>query len=240
VAKYTADIRHVPGKQNVVADAFSHPAAAVAAPASTCIDFEVLADEQQTGDKTLLCDSSTGMLRPIMPAGQQKKVFHAIHDIAHPGMGATHRMVSGRYVWHGCAADVALWWRECQQCARAKTTVHVKTQVMPIPVPTCKFEHVHIDIVGPLPVAENGVCYLLTIIDRTSRWPPSQQTRWLMHSLADGWRGTACHVQLQQTRAPNIRRLPGSAWHISWASTTSLLWRTTPKRMGWWSACTGR
>jgi transposase InsO family protein len=191
MAEYTADIRHVPGKQNVVTDALSRPAAAIAAPASRHVDFAVLSSEQGTctdtqelargstlqlqtvevAGKPVMCDISTGLLRPLVPASQRKNVFHAIHDIAHPGTRATRRMITGRFVWRGCAADVARWYLECTQCARAKVNVHVKTAVDPIPLPARKFRHVHVDIVGPLPVAAQGFSYVLTMIDRTSRWP---------------------------------------------------------------------
>jgi transposase InsO family protein len=40
----------------------------------------------------------------------------------------------------------------------------------PIPVPARKFSHVHVDLVGPLPASFNGHVYLMTIIDRLSRW----------------------------------------------------------------------
>jgi hypothetical protein len=43
--------------------------------------------------------------------------------------------------------------------------------VEPIQVPTCKFQHVHVDLVGLLPTSAEGHSYLLTCIDRTSRWP---------------------------------------------------------------------
>jgi transposase InsO family protein len=49
--------------------------------------------------------------------------------------------------------------------------VHCKTAVEQIPLPRRRFSHVHVDLVGPLPVATCGARYLLTIIDRTSRWP---------------------------------------------------------------------
>lgn len=34
-----------------------------------------------------------------------------------------------------------------------------------------RFEHIHVDIVGPLPTAPQGFRYLITIIDRCTRWP---------------------------------------------------------------------
>jgi transposase InsO family protein len=50
--------------------------------------------------------------------------------------------------------------------------VHRHVQVPPqhIPVPTRRFSHIHVDLVGPL-LASKGFTYLFTIIDRTSRWP---------------------------------------------------------------------
>ncbi len=42
--------------------------------------------------------------------------------------------------------------------------------VEPIPIPQRRFSHVHVDIVGPLPVAACGATYLLTMVDRTTRW----------------------------------------------------------------------
>ena len=63
-----------------------------------------------------------------------------------------------------------MWARSCLQCQRSKIQKHVKTFVPAILVPSRRFFHVHIDIVGPLP-SSLGYSYLLTMIDRTTRWP---------------------------------------------------------------------
>jgi len=41
--------------------------------------------------------------------------------------------------------------------------------VQPIPVPQQRFSHIHVDIVGALPVSREGFRYLFTFIDRSSR-----------------------------------------------------------------------
>ena len=66
--------------------------------------------------------------------------------------------------------DITQWARQCTACATSKVAVHVKPAMQPIPVAAERFSHVHIDIVGPFP-AEQGKKYLLTMIDRTTRWP---------------------------------------------------------------------
>jgi len=41
---------------------------------------------------------------------------------------------------------------------------------MPFKPVTSRFDHVHVDLVGPLPYS-NGYRYILTCIDRFTRWP---------------------------------------------------------------------
>jgi RNase H-like domain found in reverse transcriptase len=119
VAEYTSDIRHVPGKQNCVADALSRPAAAVT-PAGGHVDFSVLAAAQkkcadiatlkisavlkivraQVDDCKLLCDNSTGTLRPLVPTSCRQMVFAAFHQLAHAGH-AQANFSPICLAWHG-------------------------------------------------------------------------------------------------------------------------------------------
>jgi RNase H-like domain found in reverse transcriptase/Integrase zinc binding domain len=159
VAEYISDVRHVAGKSNVVADALSRPAAAVASPAPDSVDFAELARQQATctgtgelaADSSLkvehvavcghqvLCEVAGGRLRPLVPVAMRCAVFQAIHGLAHPGTRATRRQITSRYVWRGCVADMAQWCRECKGCSRGKVTTLVKTPVEPIAVRVANF-----------------------------------------------------------------------------------------------------
>jgi cleavage and polyadenylation specificity factor subunit 1 len=176
IAEYTSDLRHVPGSSNVVADALSRPAAAIAAPSPARVDFPSLAAAQATCEDTqklardgtlrvetvevagtrMLCDTSTGVLRPLVPSEQRRAVFEAMHGLSHPGVRASRRIISSRFVWRGCSSDVGTWCKECTGCAKGKVTVNCQSQVEMIPVPAKKFNHVHVDIVGPLPPSARG------------------------------------------------------------------------------------
>jgi transposase InsO family protein len=68
------------------------------------------------------------------------------------------------------AADIAAWCKECQDCARGKTTVHVTAEVEPMKIPSRSFSHLHVDLVGPLPMSKNGEAHIVTIVDRSTRW----------------------------------------------------------------------
>jgi cleavage and polyadenylation specificity factor subunit 1 len=118
----------------------------------------------------LLCDFSTGATRQLIPAADRRGVFDLIHGLAHPGIRATKHLLARRVVWKGMAADAARWCRDCQHYQRAKVTAQPTAAIQPIPVPSTQFSHIHAHIVGPLPVSAQGYNYILTIIDRSTRW----------------------------------------------------------------------
>jgi cleavage and polyadenylation specificity factor subunit 1 len=196
IAEFTADIRHVAGRDNVVADALSRPPpllqtpVAAVGPSEPPLDLLRLA-EAQAADPTLMqaaknstldlqafqiqgqdlwCDVSTNTVRPLVPAANRESVFQQIHGIAHPGARATRRLITRRFVWPRMAADINQWCRECQHCARAKVVRHVHSGVQPIAVPSRRFAHVHVDIVGPFPTSAEGHTHILTMVDRATRW----------------------------------------------------------------------
>ncbi len=70
----------------------------------------------------LLCVMSRGLTRPLVPEQDRPVVFRAIHDVAHPCIRATRRLIVARFVWQGLAKDVNSWCRDCQVCHRSKVT----------------------------------------------------------------------------------------------------------------------
>ena len=195
ISQFTVDIRHVSGSDNTVADALSrvsvnaiHTWANVPA-----VDFQAMAVAQTddpdvhtsrtnsslnlqqvplttSGEVTLLCDESTGIQRPVVPKEFRRPIFDALHSLSHPGIRATQRLVTQHFVWPGINTDVRHWARSCVQCQRAKVHRYPKPPPGTFSTPDARFDHVHIDLVGPLPPS-HGFSYLLTCIDRFTRWP---------------------------------------------------------------------
>ena len=93
-----------------------------------------------------------------------------LHGLGHPSHRATKSLINTRFVWHGMNIDIARWCRSCKGCQTAKVSRHNTPVFGKFTEPTERFDHVHIDIVGPLPYA-NGFGYLLTCVDRFTRWP---------------------------------------------------------------------
>ncbi|BHF83514.1 hypothetical protein SprV_0902665700 [Sparganum proliferum] len=123
-----------------------------------------------TGNGTILCDVSTPSHRPFVPPSLRRKVFSSLHNLSHPGSRATDKLVSDRFVWPGMHKDLKAWTRACIPCQRSKIQQHNKAPIGTFPGPGARFSHVHVDIVGPLPLI-NGCSYLLTCVDRFTRWP---------------------------------------------------------------------
>nr|VZH92775.1 unnamed protein product [Spirometra erinaceieuropaei] len=58
----------------------------------------------------------------------------------------------------------------CFGCQRNKVQRHNKVPIGTFPTPNARSSHVHLNIVGPLPLS-NGCSYQLTCVDRFNRWP---------------------------------------------------------------------
>ena len=143
-------------------------------------DIADLLNNQQTGLRLtqmatnvgalLLCDVSTGIPRPVVPASLRCRVFEAVHGLSHPGIRTTRHLLTAKFVWPRIAADAASWTRACIVCQQSKTTHHTRVPLHNFH-PVCHhFEHLHIDIVGPLPPSQTFT-HLLTVIDHFTRWP---------------------------------------------------------------------
>lgn len=65
--------------------------------------------------------------------------------------------------------DCIKWVRACIQCQREKIFRHTQSEFQKFKVPEGRFRHVHIDIVGPLPLVKDNK-YCLTCIDRYTCW----------------------------------------------------------------------
>ena len=190
ISEFTTDIRHVQGKHNEVADALSR---AAIESIQEGIDFQAMAASQAKdpdiqayrtalsglqledvpfGNKgdTILCDTSTGQPRPVVPEGWRRKVFDVIHGLSHPSIRTSRRLVASKFVWHGLNKQVGVWARACIPCQTSKVQQHIRAPLQSFRNPGRRFDHIHIDLVGPLPPSE-GFTYLLTVVDRFTRWP---------------------------------------------------------------------
>lgn len=121
-------------------------------------------------DINLYADASTGTIRPYVPPRHRYAIFSKLHNLSHPGIRASQNLMTSRFIWSGINKDVRQWTRQCIKCQTNKTTRHTKSPPATFAPPSSRLDHIHVDLVGPLPNS-NHYRYILTCVDRFTRWP---------------------------------------------------------------------
>ena len=116
----------------------------------------------------LVCDVSTGSPRPSVPSSFRRTIFEHFHNLVHPGVAASQKCISSRYVWPNMQKTIKEWVQSCGACLRSKIHRHTKTPLSTFALPDARFAHIHVDLIGPLPPSD-GKVYCPTIIDRFTR-----------------------------------------------------------------------
>lgn len=197
ISQFTSDIQYVKGINNVVADTLSRTGEVETSPiCHTGLDMEKLVSLQETDEelkqlqlKTPLgckfkfeqvrdpasdlfvwCETSTKNNRPYVPSELREQVFKNLHGLSHPGVRASRKLISLKYFWPNMNIDTGYWSKTCLTCQKSKVNRHTRSAHGSYDIPSGRFEHIHLDLVGPLPPS-NGYSYILTIVDRFTRWP---------------------------------------------------------------------
>ncbi|XP_032672919.1 uncharacterized protein LOC116844898 [Odontomachus brunneus] len=63
----------------------------------------------------------------------------------------TDRTIRQKYVWPHMHRDITKWAKNCIVCQLSKTSRHVKLLPIDFTAPDGRFDHVHMDLIGPLP-----------------------------------------------------------------------------------------
>lgn len=118
ISEFTTDIHHVKAADNSFADAPSRVIFNTAMPPA--IDYSALALAQRTdselevlrtssrhlifhelplpeGGVSVICEMSTGAPRPLVPLEFRRQISGALHNLSHPGMGATQNLLTERF-----------------------------------------------------------------------------------------------------------------------------------------------
>ncbi|GBN74768.1 Retrovirus-related Pol polyprotein from transposon 17.6 [Araneus ventricosus] len=117
ISQFSMDIRHITGSKNVVADTLSRisdvhlPKVDFSAMANAQASDEELQDLLSKNELSLLlkplstdptssklyCDIRNDIVRPYVPASFRKTVFQSLHNLSHPGIRATKRLIGQRF-----------------------------------------------------------------------------------------------------------------------------------------------
>lgn len=243
VSEFTNDIRHLPGKNNLMADLLSRhngdveaqqearaPQLAVVPQLTvvekptepgrrdvvnyhSSIDQDLLrrigveqGNDQQVQDlvrksperfqtrscagHVLVGDVREGF-RLYVPQSLRSEIFKQVHAQGHPGARQTKLDLARFFVWQNIDREVKALVRSCIACQKTKTTTHDKQPLQHFPLPEARFEHLHIDVVGPT-TGRGNVRYMLMVVDQYSRFPTaipmqSENATTIVNLLVDRW-----------------------------------------------------
>ena len=97
--------------------------------------------------------SPRGSQRLVVPATFRRTLFYVLHGLSRPYIRATQKLLIDRCVWHGIRQQVGSWTRSCKSSKEAKIQRHIRAPMQTFNVPHQRFDHINIDIVGPLPLS---------------------------------------------------------------------------------------
>ena len=188
-------IEYIPGEQNVLADFMSRPPGHEISPLSDLhneavlngIALSVLTPELKKAQTDTFIASTNiapsdlkfidgfaynmdkGYPRLIVPPEFREAFVSNIHSLGHFGRRRTLRSVAMLYWWKGMPSYVAKFVKCCDACQRNKPCKKLKRTPVKF-FATARFKIVHMDFVGPFKSSRKGHNYLLTMMDRYSRW----------------------------------------------------------------------
>ncbi|XP_037787651.1 uncharacterized protein LOC119583250 [Penaeus monodon] len=151
ISQFITDIQYIRGQDNTATDALSRNGSAID---SSLIDYAAnAAGRANNAELQQLKDN---------PAFQLKKIK----------VPETDHLLTSRFIWTGINKDERNWTHSCIKCRTFKLTCHTVSPSVPFKPVASRFDHVHVDFVGPLPYS-SGFRYILICVDRFSRLPES-------------------------------------------------------------------
>ena len=140
-------------------------------------EYKEWLDEEQPSDGLerrdgLLWSKSTGVLWVPDDRALKTQLMERYHDAAgHFGQKRTVKKVCDLFYWNGVRDDVEDYCRSCETCASHKTSNQLPAGLLrPLPIPEEPWQVIGIDFVGPLPVSSEGYNYILTVVDKFSKY----------------------------------------------------------------------
>ena len=116
-----------------------------------------------------------GKERLVVPEHKKQMILEASHDhqlAGHMGVDNTYQRLSDKYYWKEMYEDIREYVKNCDTCQKRRRDKDID-RLQPIP-PTSAFDHIGIDIVGPLPRTLRGNRYIVVAVDYLTKYPEAR------------------------------------------------------------------
>lgn len=106
----------------------------------------------------------------VIPSALRQSVLHWGHDVMHHGGRRMKSRILQHFWWPKMNNDILRFARCCTACMKRKRSRSFKgTGKMKLFSALRPFEQISVDIVGPMPITNEGYRYIVTMIDKFSR-----------------------------------------------------------------------
>ena len=92
--------------------------------------------KQLPGGLQLLLDVSTPSSRILVPTSLCQRVLNVVHELPHPSIRATRRLLRRSFIWSSMATAASDFVKNCVRCDRAKVNRHLRPPEASAPIPT--------------------------------------------------------------------------------------------------------
>ncbi len=105
------------------------------------------------------------------------ELAHAHPMAGHLGGQNTSQRIQDCFHWPGLEADVKRFCQACPTCQRTSPQTPPPSPLIPLPIIEVPFEHIGMDLIGPLPKSTRGHEHILVIVDYATRYPEAVPLR---------------------------------------------------------------
>ncbi|MCP4988050.1 MAG: DDE-type integrase/transposase/recombinase, partial [Colwellia sp.] len=110
---------------------------------------------------------------PVVPKTLRKyilKYFHESHSFNHQGINRTYHTLRQYFYWPNQEISISEANKQCDACQHTNARTDPRSGARKPWISTDTFEDVSCDLIGPMPITDNGNRYALTIMDRFSKY----------------------------------------------------------------------
>ena len=149
----------------------------------------------------------------VAPKQMRQDIIRNCHDnraSGHLGQAKTYEKLKKCSIWYGMSQDSKLYVENCGVCNRNKKP-NIKSKA-PLGQYHAGYpmQHIHMDILGPLPESKRGNKYILMLIDQFTKWLecfpiPNQNSEMVAKSIVDGFLSKfGCPTELHTDQGKNM------------------------------------
>ncbi|KAI2666655.1 Gypsy retrotransposon integrase-like protein 1 [Labeo rohita] len=116
----------------------------------------------------------------VVPKSKTETVLELAHShplAGHLGVHNTIQRIWDGFHWPGLEAEVKRFCEACPTCQRTSPRKPPPSPLIPLPIIEVPFEHIGMDLVGPLPKSARGHEHILVIVDYATRYPEAVPLR---------------------------------------------------------------